>query len=141
RAGVPAENIRAWVANDSRPTIGQLRKLAGVLHRPVALFYLPSPPGDVGVPPALRRTAGAIRRDLTPPQLRQARRARRMQRLAQSLLASEGWEGPHLPQLTTKRDHLRYFTNLHIWPLARRAVVPNGLATRPVIPTSNGGRK
>jgi len=115
KAAVSAESIRAWIANDSRPTIGQLRKLAGVLHRPVALFYLPSPPGDVGVPPALRRTAGAIRRDLTPPQLRQARRARRMQRLAQSLLASEGWEGPHLPQLTSDMDSSEAGAILRTW--------------------------
>lgn len=99
RTGFSQESIQAWILERATPTIGQVRKLAEVVRRPMAVFYLPSPPEDVGVPLALRRTAGATQRDLTPEQLRQVRRARRMQRLAHSLLASQASAAPQLPQL------------------------------------------
>ena len=98
------DSIQAWIDNEEKPTSGQVRKLAEVVHRPMAVFYLPSPPADVGVPAALRRTAGATQRDLTSEQLRQARRARRMQRLAHSLLASQASVVPQLPQLRSGTD-------------------------------------
>lgn len=109
------DSIQAWIDNEAKPTIGQVRKLAEVVRRPVAVFYLPSPPQDVGVPPALRRTAGATQQDLTPEQLRQARRARRMQRLAHSLLASQASAGPQLPRRESGTDSSEAGRMLREW--------------------------
>jgi Zn-dependent peptidase ImmA (M78 family)/transcriptional regulator with XRE-family HTH domain len=115
RTGFSRDSIEAWIDDKAKPTIGQVRKLAEVVRRPMAVFYLPSPPEDVGVPPALRRTAGATQRDLTPEQLRQARRARRMQRLVHSLLASQASIGPHLPQMRPGTDSSEAGRTLRGW--------------------------
>jgi len=115
RTGFSQESIQAWILNQAKPTIGQVRKLAEVVRRPMAVFYLTSPPQDVGVPPALRRTSGATQRDLTPEQLRQARRARRMQRLAHSLLASQPAVTPQLPQVRPGTDSSQAGHTLRQW--------------------------
>ena len=44
KAGVTGERITAWEEGGERPTIAQLRKLAEVYKRPLAVFYLPEPP-------------------------------------------------------------------------------------------------
>lgn len=48
RAGVTPERIRAWEDpyDEDRPTFHQLRSLARLYHRPLAVFYLPEPPED-----------------------------------------------------------------------------------------------
>jgi Zn-dependent peptidase ImmA (M78 family) len=42
---VSAERIEAWESGTARPTITQLRNLGRVYKRPIAVFYLPEPPG------------------------------------------------------------------------------------------------
>lgn len=44
KAGVNPERIAAWEEGREPPTIAQLRKLAEVYKRPLAVFYLPEPP-------------------------------------------------------------------------------------------------
>ncbi len=44
KAQVSAERLGSWECGESRPTIGQLRKLGRVYKRPLAVFYLPKPP-------------------------------------------------------------------------------------------------
>jgi Zn-dependent peptidase ImmA (M78 family)/transcriptional regulator with XRE-family HTH domain len=46
KIGVPPDRLEAWEKNEARPTVVQLRKLADVYKRPVALFFLPEPPKD-----------------------------------------------------------------------------------------------
>lgn len=46
RAGVPVERVIEWESGERRPTVAQLRTLAGLYKRPLALFYLPEPPRD-----------------------------------------------------------------------------------------------
>ena len=41
---VSEEKINEWETGTSRPSISQLRKLAKVYKRPIAVFYLPEPP-------------------------------------------------------------------------------------------------
>ena len=106
RTGLPAAEIESWIRDQAKPSIGQVRKLAEVVHRPMAVFYLPRPPEDVAVPSALRRTAGAMERDLTPEQLRQARRGRQIQRLVRSLLTTDAAAAPQLPELSQQQDSL-----------------------------------
>ena len=42
----PKEEIEAWEAGTSRPTIPQARKASEVYKRPLAVFYLPEPPKE-----------------------------------------------------------------------------------------------
>ncbi len=44
RAAVKVEQLVSWEDGTARPTIPQLRKLASIFHRPLAVFYLPEPP-------------------------------------------------------------------------------------------------
>ncbi len=42
---VAPERIDAWETGAAHPTISQLRNLGRVYRRPIAVFYLPEPPG------------------------------------------------------------------------------------------------
>lgn len=44
KAQLREEQLVAWEAGESQPSIPQLRKLGRVYKRPLAVFYLPSPP-------------------------------------------------------------------------------------------------
>src|ERR1019366_8998560 len=44
RAAVKVEQLVSWEDGTARPSIPQLRKLASIFHRPLAVFYLPEPP-------------------------------------------------------------------------------------------------
>lgn len=46
KIGVPPHRLDAWEQDELRPTMKQLRKLANVYKRPIAVFYLPEPPKD-----------------------------------------------------------------------------------------------
>ncbi len=44
KAIVKPEKLTAWEMGEDRPTVNQLRKLAEIYKRPLAVFYLPNPP-------------------------------------------------------------------------------------------------
>jgi Zn-dependent peptidase ImmA (M78 family)/transcriptional regulator with XRE-family HTH domain len=44
RASIKSERLAAWEAGTQKPSFAQLRKLAEIYRRPVALFYLDEPP-------------------------------------------------------------------------------------------------
>ncbi len=46
KAKVPLDKLKKWEAGEARPSIAQLRRLAEVYKRPLAVFYLPEPPED-----------------------------------------------------------------------------------------------
>jgi Zn-dependent peptidase ImmA (M78 family)/transcriptional regulator with XRE-family HTH domain len=63
RAGIALERLRSWEDGTSHPTIAQLRGLATIYRRPLAVFYLPEPPRDFAPLRDLRRlpdTAGGF---------------------------------------------------------------------------------
>ena len=41
---VTASSVEAWESGEKRPSLAQLRKMAGLYKRPLAVFYLPEPP-------------------------------------------------------------------------------------------------
>lgn len=41
---ISRERLVAWEKNRAKPTLNQLRKLAQLYRRPLAVFYLPRPP-------------------------------------------------------------------------------------------------
>lgn len=64
RAAVKVEQLLAWEDGTARPTIPQLRKLASIFHRPLAVFYLPEPPTRFQVMHDFRRLSN----ENTPPE-------------------------------------------------------------------------
>jgi Zn-dependent peptidase ImmA (M78 family)/transcriptional regulator with XRE-family HTH domain len=61
RLNFAEEQLASWESPDSEasPTIPQLRKLATIFKRPLAVFYLPEPPTKFEVMRDLRRLPGA----------------------------------------------------------------------------------
>jgi Zn-dependent peptidase ImmA (M78 family) len=57
KIGVPDDRVAAWEAGQERPTLAQLRKAAEVYKRPLAVFFLSSPPTDFDTLRDFRRLA------------------------------------------------------------------------------------
>lgn len=53
------ERLEAWEAGEGAPTVAQLRKIAEVYRRPLAVFFLPEPPRDFMAMHDFRRVPGA----------------------------------------------------------------------------------
>lgn len=90
---VPVATIRAWEAGDDYPTRGQFTRLGKALARPTAIFYLPEVPEGAGVPVKFRRAPGPEGHRLGRKELRQIRRAQRLQEVA-SWVVEDGGSGP-----------------------------------------------
>lgn len=43
---IPSETVQSWELGNERPTLAQLRRLADIYKRPLAVFYLPVRPRD-----------------------------------------------------------------------------------------------
>lgn len=85
---VDPRRLEAWERGDARPTVKQLRKLAGAYRRPLALFYLPEPPRDFQPLHDFRRLPGKVA-GVQSPQLRyELRRALNRRELALDLFQS-----------------------------------------------------
>ncbi|MDE0104407.1 MAG: XRE family transcriptional regulator [Bryobacterales bacterium] len=104
RANVAVAWIRAWEAAESRPTRGQFSKLVGVLKRPSALFFLPKPPVEAGMPTTLRSAPALGNRTLGSVEARQIRRARRLQEVTSWVLRDEGSPEVRLRQYRPSQD-------------------------------------
>jgi Zn-dependent peptidase ImmA (M78 family)/transcriptional regulator with XRE-family HTH domain len=77
KIGVDQGVLSAWEApGDDGPSIPQLRKLAGLYKRPLAVFYLPEPPKDFQAIRDLRRLPGTGMRFYSPELELEMRRAR-----------------------------------------------------------------
>jgi Zn-dependent peptidase ImmA (M78 family) len=110
-----AATVKTWIDGSKSPTEQQLKKLAGLLKRPVALFYLPSAPEAAGVPPNLRSAQGEDIRGLDPDELRLLRRARREQRLFRWLLTQNGADSVLLPRLAVGQEPVTAGEVLRTW--------------------------
>lgn len=90
RAGVAGDALEQWEAGASRPSMAQLRKLADVYKRPVAVFYLPTPPKDFDPMKYLRRVGGTVERAPSPELTLQIREAEGRREIAAELAALAG---------------------------------------------------
>lgn len=72
RAAVSVEKLESWESGAAKPTIAQLRKLAEVYKRPLAVFFLPAPPKDFS---AMKDFRAASERPLSPELAYTIRRA------------------------------------------------------------------
>lgn len=81
KAKVDAETLRAWEAGDDQPSIAQLRKLAGLYKRPLAVLYLPEPPADPQAMHDFRRLPEMGPRRFSPGLALEVRRAQQRREL------------------------------------------------------------
>ena len=90
RMRVSADEIRSWEDGQEFPGRMQFTKLAKVLGRPSALFYLPEPPVEAGIPVKFRRAPGPAGRRLGRDELRRIRQAQRMQQITSWAVRDSG---------------------------------------------------
>ena len=92
KLGVKVEQLEAWEAEESSPTVPQLRKAAGVYKRPIALFFLPKPPKDTRPPKDFRRLPDNLQAPLSPGLRLEIRKAELRQSIAEELLDPDDWK-------------------------------------------------
>lgn len=93
--------LEAWETGAKPPSLAQLRKMATLYKRPLAVFYLPEPPQGF-TPLRDFRTVDGKRRTLETPRLAlETRRAQQRREAALELAASLGEEPPPFPVTAT----------------------------------------
>jgi Zn-dependent peptidase ImmA (M78 family) len=87
KIGVQPERLLSWEAGDQCPTFAQLRKLAEVYRRPLAVLYLAEAPRAFSVMYDFRRRLGDAELDRSPELTFEIRRARDRREWALELTA------------------------------------------------------
>ncbi|WP_426438405.1 ImmA/IrrE family metallo-endopeptidase [Bradyrhizobium genosp. P] len=101
---IDAEKLTAWENlndADASPSIPQLRKIAALFKRPLAVFYLPEPPRKFDVMRDLRRLPGTGLRHFSPALQLEIRAASERRELALDLAADLDEE---LPKFALKAE-------------------------------------
>jgi Zn-dependent peptidase ImmA (M78 family)/DNA-binding XRE family transcriptional regulator len=99
KIGVDEEALAAWEAGNSAPSIAQLRKLAEVYKRPLAVLYLPERPTTFKPMHDFRRLPDVGLRSYSPELTYEIRLAHQRRQLALELFQEDG---ERLPQFTLK---------------------------------------
>lgn len=94
KATLSAERLAAWEAGEARPSVKQLRKLAHVYGRRIALFYLSEPPADFPPIKDYRRAWGEEHQAPSPDLRREIELAHERRSVALELIEDEGREPP-----------------------------------------------
>ena len=126
--------LHKWMSGEKRPTVGELRKLARVLKRPLATFLLPAPPADPLRPSNVefRHPCFIQRSELNPDERRAVRDALRQQAVLSWLVAELGLLPAPLPRFGLKSnaaesgEQLRTLLKIPVqeqeeWPSASKA--------------------
>ena len=92
RLNIGESTITEWETGDRKPTLNTLKKLASLYKRPLAIFFLPTPPLEPSLPTDYRVLPEDKRRPLTKKALLAIRRARYLQSVATDLLQEESTE-------------------------------------------------
>jgi Zn-dependent peptidase ImmA (M78 family) len=79
------ERLAAWEKNQAQPTVVQLRKLARIYKRPLAVFFLSEVPKDIPVPRDFRRLPGEIAGIYSPKLRSEIRQAEARRQIALEL--------------------------------------------------------
>src|SRR5438309_382172 len=85
KATVKEDQLKAWEEGDGHPSIPQLRKLARVYKRPLAVFYLPTPPKTFDALRDFRRLPRDRQGKQSPELAFEIRRARARREIALDL--------------------------------------------------------
>lgn len=97
RIGTSPERLAKWEEGQLNPTVRQLRECARVYRRPLAAFFLPTPPEEPALPHDFRRLPGHEAPVTSPELLLELRRARRRRAVARELLEDLGLKVPAFP--------------------------------------------
>ena len=87
---VDRSTLESWLSSDVRPSITQFRRLAAVLKRPEAVFFMRAPPRIEAPPAQFRHAPGSPRKERNATERRAVRDAARLQRAARWLLRESG---------------------------------------------------
>ena len=82
------ETINQWEFSKKNPTFKQLEKLSRIYRRPLAAFFLPSPPKEPPLPKDFRTLPPEKKKPISVKTRLAIRRARRLQELANKLAKS-----------------------------------------------------
>ncbi|MBI5220443.1 MAG: ImmA/IrrE family metallo-endopeptidase [Candidatus Liptonbacteria bacterium] len=82
---VTPDLIKEWENGIAQPTFAQVRKLAEIYKRPLAVFFLDGPPKEKKDPPDLRTINSEDNKLLSPAALLAIRKARRVQEVSADL--------------------------------------------------------
>ncbi len=85
KIGVDLEKITSWEIGKDQPSIPQLRKLAELYKRPLAVLYLPEPPMNFQAMHDFRRLPEGAARRFSPGLMLEVRRAQQRRTLALEL--------------------------------------------------------
>jgi len=87
KLSIKPERLIEFERGEIRPTIVQARNMARVYRRPLAIFYLPQPPSDLGfkVPHDFRRLATSGLRSFSPDLISELRRIEFLREMALEL--------------------------------------------------------
>ena len=96
---VPVERVMQWESGFDRPTIAQLRRMADIYKRPLAVFYLPEPPKgfDAMRISDFRTLPEAGEPEVSPQLALEIRRAHQRREVALFLASELAQIGPELP--------------------------------------------
>jgi Zn-dependent peptidase ImmA (M78 family) len=96
KASVPVERLLDWETGNSSPTINQLRTLANIYKRPLAVFFLPAVPQQFDAMRDFRRLPGTIEAEYSPELALVLRRARFRREIAIELAEEMELDVPRL---------------------------------------------
>jgi transcriptional regulator with XRE-family HTH domain len=99
RLKLPLQRLLDWEVGRTRPSVPQLRKMAGLYKRPLAVFYLPAPPKDFDAMKSFRRHPN---REFAPPSLELAYQVREAEMHREVLLKLAVSAGEELRQFDLK---------------------------------------
>ncbi len=105
RLKITEEQLVAWEAGGDAPSITQLRKLAGLFKRPLAVFYLSEVPTTFQVMRDLRRLPGSGLRRFPPNLQLEIRAANERRELALELAGDLGEAPPPFSLTANDRDN------------------------------------
>lgn len=100
---IDADALAAWEAGAEQPSIAQLRKIASLYKRPLAVLYLPQPPVDFQAMHDFRRLPDFGPRRFSPGLTLEVRRAQQRRELAIELYAENQAEPVRLALTTNER--------------------------------------
>ncbi|MBK8233376.1 MAG: ImmA/IrrE family metallo-endopeptidase [Candidatus Eisenbacteria bacterium] len=112
RLHVEASRVAEWLSGAARPTVTEFRRLAKLLRRPTATFFLNSPPSLRSPFVEFRAMPGEPAREPLPEERERIREVVRLQRSVAWLLEELGEAGPELPVVRASSNPVGAATRL-----------------------------
>jgi Zn-dependent peptidase ImmA (M78 family) len=89
RLKVSPDTVDDWIDETAHPGKTEFNKILAAVRRPSAIFYMPEPPTQAGMPTYYRQAPGTVHHATSPQALREVRKARRIQQVMSWLLEDD----------------------------------------------------